>query len=256
MREYVDLHVETGDLKETGKVMQELGWTGFVAVKTCNTIEDIKNFRTTAESQASQNIHSAIKLDIQKPGELRKLSRKAIESSDFVYVSGGVEGLNRMASECWEVDLLCHPEKHREKDFINWRNSGLDHVMCKFMAERGMALEINFNSILNSRGMSRVFTLGRMMQNIRLARKYKVPLALTSGAQNPYELRSPLALSAAGRVLGMTYAESMKAVSDTPKKLIKKAGDRNDPDIILAGLEVVDWGELKPCQPKKRWGWY
>jgi RNase P/RNase MRP subunit p30 len=50
---------------------------------------------------------------------VQKKARSAVEAADLVLVSGGVEEINRAASECWEVDILCHPERVDGRDLMD-----------------------------------------------------------------------------------------------------------------------------------------
>ena len=174
----------------------------------------------------------------------------------MILVSGGSEEINRAASECWEVDVLMHPEKGSQRDLPDQKNSGLDHVTARFMAEKGIALGIDFSQLLNSYGMGRSLIMGRMRQNIMLARKYGTPIILASGASDKYGLRSPMDLYSVGISLGMDPGLAKKALSDYPAMLVKKARDRKDPRVITAGLEVVSGGPEKNPGGKKVSGWY
>lgn len=250
MRQYYDLHVPSPDLKDKIEVTEHLGWNGL-----CVTT-DLKGFSKKIESKETViDIFTGVELSPGSAQELRKNSRKVLESVDFVFVKGGIDEVNRVASESWEVDILCHPEKSAEKDFMRQKNSGLDHVMVKLMAEHGIAVEFNFSEILNSYGMLRSQIIGRMRQNIILARKYDAMVILTSGADDRWGLRAPRDLIAVGKMLGMTDAEAKAAVSENPIRLIEKSKNRKDPNVIMKGLEVLDWGEQKP-EKKRRYGWY
>ena len=87
-----------------------------------------------------------------------------------------------------------------------------------------------------------------------LARKYGTPLVLTSGARDKWGLRAPGELMAFGKCLGMTELEARDAVS--PAALLKKVSDRKNPNVILKGLEVLEWGKSKSKDKKKMFGWY
>ena len=88
-----------------------------------------------------------------------------------------------------------------------------------------------------------------------LARKYKVPVVIMSCAKNKFDLRSPRDLISVGKFLGLSEDESKLAVSKNPQKIIERSKDRKNPNILIKGLEVIDWGKQKPKQ-KKMYGWY
>ena len=261
---YYDLHahsVHSEDMKETVKetieLAEHLGWTGICIVKYLDKISDFKEFFESISGLESEiRILIGAEIDTKNPGDIQKKARNALKYADIILIHGGNDQINRAASECHEVDVLCHPEMDAKKDFIHQKNSGIDQIITKLMAERYIALELNFSEILDSHGVVRSQILGRMRQNVMLARKYNTPMIITSGARDKWDLRSPRELMAIGRMLGMTESEARSAVEEIPLKIIQKSEDRKNPNVIMKGLEVTKWGELEPRKEKKMWGWY
>ncbi|MDD5111657.1 MAG: RNase P subunit p30 family protein [Candidatus Altiarchaeota archaeon] len=188
--------------------------------------------------------------------DIEKNARKALDAADIIIAAGGSDDANRAAAECHEVDILLHPEKGREKDNIDSKNAGLDHVMAAMMAERGTALGIDFSQLLSCTGRWYAQLAGRIRQNVKVALKYHVPIVLASGARDTLGIRAPLDLAAAGRLIGIPEHDASKVVSSYPRKVVSKMKDRKNPNILLKGLEVTDWGGQKPKEPKRKYGWY
>ena len=117
-------------------------------------------------------------------------------------VEGGDETVNRKAVENSKIDILLSPEKNDKKDFMFSRNSGLNQVLCKLAAKNNVAIGFNFSNLLNCSGKERARLLGRMRQNYRLCKKYKVEIIFSSFAKNKYELRSSEFLKVFARILG------------------------------------------------------
>ncbi len=67
--------------------------------------------------------------------------------------------------------------------------------------------------VLNSNSFERSKILRRMMQNVKLCRKYKVKMLINSFAKNEYELRSRDALKSFGLVIGMNSREVIEATN-------------------------------------------
>lgn len=253
---YYDLNVDARGFEEKIELAGRLGWNGICLVKDFDS--DFKSF-----SKKVRDVGGGSEIDllvgarvfVKSPGEVQKKSRAALEYADLILVDGGDEGINRAASECWEVDVLCHPEKGVQKDYTSQRDSGVNHVSARFMAERYIALELNFSELLNTYGVVRSRVMGRMRQNVMLARKYGVLLIISSGAVDKSALRSPRELMAVGLTLGMDTG-FVKRVMEYPLEVIKKSRDRKNPDVLMKGLEVVDWGDSKPKEKKKMFGWY
>jgi len=222
MADFFDLHIGS-DSKEITEFAQRIGWA------SCVKPAEIK----------SKNVQE----------EVRKL-RKA---SDVIIVSGD-DTISRLASDCWEVDIIGSPEVHENGDFMHQLNSGIDYVIAKACAEKGIAVEFCFANILNSFGRKCSQLLSRMAQNVRICRGCSCDMVITSGASEKFGLRAPRDLIAFGVLLGMTLKEAGDAVSTNPKKILKKSGNRKNPNIITKGLEVRKW--VSKQKEKKAHGWY
>ncbi|MCS7105860.1 MAG: ribonuclease P, partial [Candidatus Aenigmarchaeota archaeon] len=163
--------------------------------------------------------------------ELRALVKRRKEF-DVLLVRGGDLELNREACEIPEVDILTHPELGRQ-------DSGLNHVLAKLAAKNFTAIEINFREIMFTTKKTRCLVLRNIQQNVRLAKKYKAPLVICSGAINHFELRDPYSLISIGCELGLELKEAKEAVSKIPQEIIKKIRERKDENWILPGVKVV-----------------
>lgn len=253
-RLFYDLHVESSrpDLPHQG--LKAAGWAGACILSSGGT----GSKRTEEISvDVSLQIMSGALIVPKNPDSVQKMARCALESgADLVYVAGGDEAINRAASECWEVDVICHPERVTGKDLLDQKNSGLDDVMARYMTERGIAMEICLAELLSCYGVVRSQVMGRMRQNIKLAKKYGTPIIITSGAGNPLGMRSPQDLYSLGISLGMDPFMAKASVSGFPAMLIKKSVDRRSPGVLLAGLEVASWGGSAENAKKKLSGWY
>ncbi|MBU0762718.1 MAG: hypothetical protein KKD39_06800 [Candidatus Altiarchaeota archaeon] len=232
--EYVELF--TGE--KVPKEALELGWSS-----VCVAV-DFPGKRTVAETLQA----AVVKSDIEKN------TKKAVETFDLVFVEASKEDDARKASELWNVDILYNNELNEARDLIYNKSSGLDNVICTFMAERNIGYLINASNVLDSGGSSRVKLLGRLRQNVLLCRKYGVKVVLSNCAKDRQGLRNPLDLAAIGSLFGMTSGESVDAVSKNPLFFIQKGLRRRDPNVLTDGLVVKEWGSQKH-QGKKRQGW-
>ena len=222
MAEFYDLHV-SGNLKELEAISSKLGWAKLVR---------------PAEAK-SKNVQE----------EARKLRKEA-----EVIIASGDDSVNRLASDCWEVDMIGSPETHDEGDFMHQMNSGIDYVIAKACAEKGIAIELNFANVLNAFGRRRAQVLARMAQNVSICRDCGCDVIITSGAKDKFGMRSPRDLMAFGIILGLKPEEALRAVSKNPAKVLRKTEDRKDPNVITKGLEVKKWGSRQ--KEKRIYGWY
>ncbi|MSR85917.1 hypothetical protein EXS74_00810 [Candidatus Woesearchaeota archaeon] len=134
---------------------------------------------------------------------LRGIPKNA--SKELVVVQGGDDILNRAVVSSRYVDILLDPHLGNRKDFMHQRNSGLNHVLCSLAKENNVAIGFSFSNILHAE--KRGVLLGRIMQNILLCRKYKIPMVIGSFAKEEWDVRNEKDLQAFFQVLGMTGKE-------------------------------------------------
>lgn len=125
-------------------------------------------------------------------------------------VKGGSDKVNRATLENKRVDILLSPESGRGDDLIHCRNSGLNQVLCALARRNDIAIGFNFCDILNSKERDKL--IGRMMQNIRLCRKFKVKMVFDCFTEKEWEKREKRDLFAFAQVLGMSPGEAKNAL--------------------------------------------
>ena len=104
-------------------------------------------------------------------------------------------------------DILFNLEFSRQTDFIHHRASGLNHVLAALAKQKKVAVGFNFSAILNAKPRQRAVYMGRIMQNIRFARKFRFRTVKASFAGSPWQLRSEHDLKSFFITLGMTAGE-------------------------------------------------
>jgi len=105
------------------------------------------------------------------------------------------------------INLIFDLEKSPSNDRIHQRESGFNHILAKITKEKNKFIGFNFSLILNTDTKERARLLGRMMQNVKICRKYKVNIYVGSFAREPYELRGFSELRSFGVCLGMNPGE-------------------------------------------------
>lgn len=99
------------------------------------------------------------------------------------------------------VTYLLDNEFDEEKDFVHQRRSGLNHIQLKECKKKGIVVLFNLSK-LRKQAPKRVSTIiGRMKQNVLLAKKYGVECALVSMASDVGEMRHAKDVDALKRVI-------------------------------------------------------
>ncbi|QQG38683.1 MAG: hypothetical protein HYS32_03710 [Candidatus Woesearchaeota archaeon] len=140
-------------------------------------------------------------------------------------------GSNRSFFESKKTEIITNLENHEKKDYLNQKNSGLDQVLCKLAKKNKIAIAFNLPLILKNQPE----ILGRIKQNIKLCRKYKIPMVLVSFAKDYLDMRNPTDLISLGISLGMTQKEAKEAVSINIEEIL----ERKNKNIITEGIEII-----------------
>ncbi|MGV8087368.1 MAG: hypothetical protein ACP5N1_07085 [Candidatus Woesearchaeota archaeon] len=98
-----------------------------------------------------------------------------------------------------KIDIILYSEESDRKDSFHYRSTSLNQVHAQLSKQNNISICINFGSLLeNSKNIEQ---LGKMMQNSRLIRKYKLKYNIFSLAQRPEFMRSKIILDSLGKVL-------------------------------------------------------
>jgi len=156
--------------------------------------------------------------------EIRKTVPTQFVKDRLVIVQGGDDSVNRRVVSSKRVDVLLDPHTGKRYDFLHQRNSGLNHVLCRLAKENNVAIGFSFSSVLQSKERGKL--IGRMMQNIKLCRKYKVRMVIGSFGKTQDDVRSEKDMQSFFKVIGMTGKEvQMNYVEERleyKKKFIRK----------------------------------
>jgi ribonuclease P/MRP protein subunit RPP1 len=216
------------DLEGMLAKLEALGWSGVCFL--CRSEEAMDQLKRALSALKTPGLDVAIsyKIETAQPEHLAKIAKTMRKRAEVILAHGGNLEINRTACETPEIDILAHPE-------IGRNDSGLDYVAAKLARENNVAIEFNFRGLLLSYKKTRAEIFSRMLENARLVRKAKAPFIITSGALEPYDLRSPYELMAFARALGLNPKESKKGLSE---KLLKENRKRLGGRWIMPGVEI------------------
>lgn len=190
---FQDIVFPTGNEKEFISVASGLGTGSLLFIYDFERKEDS---RKPIELQKETDI----KLDFGLLC-LEKDIFKARNYSKNLFIKAKDE--NRFIFEKFSNGNIFGLEEVARFDKLHYRASGLNQVLCKLAAENNISLCLSFSSILNSNESRRSVIIGRMTQNIKFCRKYKVNLRFASFAKEPFEMRAENDLKAFFRMIGI-----------------------------------------------------
>ena len=205
---------------------KDMGYSG-ICLTSINPANTFHGTEITMPMPRDFDICTGIEIKADNVSKLNKFINKSVNKVDIISVSGGHEDINRGAVENGHVDILAHPAS---------LGKSLNHVLSKAAADNGVAIDFNIDALIRYRGGSRVRILTALRQNARLARKFDVPMVITSNARSHYDLRGPREMMALGMLMGMTMEEALYAISTVPGSIINRNRNNNR---IMDGVEVV-----------------
>jgi len=128
-------------------------------------------------------------------------SKIKLSSSKRIFKSDIHKDRNSIESK--KADLIYGFETLSRKDGFHFLNSGLNHVIVKLMKDKNVSYGLSFSQLIGVSKYEQAVILGRIMQNIKLCKKYKVPIVVGSFANSPYLMRDSKDLLAFARTLGL-----------------------------------------------------
>ncbi len=192
----------------------------------------ITNHDDTVKGDLKSNFgFSGIEIRANSVGDLKRKIKLYHGKVAVLAVHGGNDKINRAALEDHRVDVLAHPSGEK-------REGALNHVLAKLAAKNGVAIEFNLNAIINSRKGERARVLLKMRSNLKLVRKYKAPMILTSNACSIYDLRAPREMIALASLFGMEREEATSALSDFPQGILEKRWKKESDVVVLKNVNL------------------
>ncbi|GBF36608.1 ribonuclease P protein component 3 [Methanofervidicoccus abyssi] len=216
------------------KLLKELGWHGSIVVQYHDNY-DKKIFEEVKEygEREGLKIYAGVKIKSESPKELVRYVKKFRSKVDVILVEGGILKINRQALELHDVDILSTPE-------LNRRDSGIDHVLARLGSVHRVAIELNFKQVLIKRNLyERARLLWAFRRNIHLAKKFNMPVVISSGAENIYGIKSPYDLRSFLNTLTGDPVYS-KTIMEFPYKIAEYRVYLKRDNVIRYGVEVVE----------------
>lgn len=231
---FFDFHIH-GDHKLAMEAIN-LGYHGIALISDSEEFEKRPNLLNgTVSKEHIKNISQplilkGVEIKAKNPEDLKKKINKFRKDMDVILVQGGNLKINRAATEDPRVDILCYPYRSRI-------DSGINHVLAAKAAENRVAIEINLKYLLINRLNQRHRILSQFQQIVKLHRKFKFPVIITSEANSIYDLRGPSDVIALAACFGMTSEEATEAMSAIPQEIMERNKLRDQ--IIVSGARLV-----------------
>jgi ribonuclease P/MRP protein subunit RPP1 len=234
MRRFIDLHVksppELDGLREMLELAAKLGFSGLGMVADRALFDSAKGM---APDQG---------LDLVSRADLRPKSPRDLTASlgrmrgrfEMIAVECQSKAVARQAAKDNRVDVLCFPTTVQER-----RKVGFDRQEASLAAGANCSYEVNVSDLLGKSPKVASGLTSIIREEVENARRFDVPLVVSSGAVNPLLMRDPRGLASVLNLFDIGEEEGLEAVSTTPWRLVETNRGKLGPGYVLPGVRVV-----------------
>jgi len=237
MRKFVDSHfcAPTADLDQLEKMISkssELGYRLIGAPLPPNLIRETIHKLQRICSDAKIDIVTRLDLVPNTPHELLLDLRRFRRRFEVVSVMCNSKPVARQAAKDRRVDLLSFPLTNLRKRFF-------DYAEAELASKALSSLEIDMAPLLSLKGFSRIHLLSRLRKELVIAKRFGVPVVLSSGAKDPYLMRSPYDYASLAALFGMPQESALCALSENSLSIIKRNREKLSSDYIAPGIRII-----------------
>lgn len=170
-------------------------------------------------------------------GESKKIK---ILKGEKIYAKNG----NELKIKCRKSNanflLLINPNKNVQrvairKCLVDGIFGEVGYPLIKEMSKRKISLVLPIRKLMNSTS-----AISSLSESIYLAKKYKVPIVIVSGAKSKWEIRGPSELIAFGEVFGLRRDEAKKALYEFQDKIWEREELKKEGRYVMPGVKIVE----------------
>jgi hypothetical protein len=130
------------------------------------------------------------------------------------------QSISRKDIENRFIDGHCNFENLSDRDKMHHRSSGLNQVLAGTLKQNGKLVIVSNENLLRASDLH--VKLGRLSQNIRIQKKYRIDVAIASFATRPGSMRSRHVLHGVCKCIGMDDLMAKQAQLSLGEKLNQK----------------------------------
>ena len=241
---YYDLNLK-GNSYETDKELilegHRLGWDYFNLLFSPEDYEIAIEYKDDLIAEVDDilkenprkiiSIEFGIEIRAKNQNEVYKIPQKFRNKCKYISVLGGDLKINRAVCENLRIDVLSRP-------YLNNRECGINQVLAKEAYRNNVAIEIVFNDILSSYLSYRSKIMAHFREIIKLHKKFKFPLIVSSGSSSMWDIRSPKDISAIFKSLDLSEEEIIRCLYDYPKNIVDFNNNREN--MVVEGVKKID----------------
>ena len=179
---------------------------------------------------------SRVDLRPRSPGELLVQLRRLRRRFEVVCVACESKVVARQAARDRRVDLLSFP-------LLDFRRRFFDGAEAE-LARGGLAgLEVDVKPLLVLEGAARVRLLSCLRREVAVARRFGVPVVVSSGVSVELLLRKPREMAALAFLFGLDEVSGLEAISRSAVAIVRRNREKLSAGFVAPGIRVVKEGK-------------
>jgi len=219
----------------------ELGFQLVGVTFPCNvSVEVIEKVRKICR-EAGADFASRVDLTPKTSHELLDNLRRFRREFELVSVSCTSKPVARQAAKDRRVDLLSFQASEPRRRFF-------DHAEAELASKALASFEVDVAPLLLLEGYQRIRLLSCLRREVTVARKFKVPVIISSGAATEHLLRNPNDFVALATLFDMTSERALESLSDVPLAIVRRNREKLSPDYVAPGVRVVRRRDCCLCE--------
>jgi len=239
VKTYIDLHLipKIKDPDEAGRLIKKAAELGYrMASITLRKGSDEKEAKRVVEICREVGIDPIMRLDLtpKNTRELLNDLRRFRRRYEIIAVISLKKSVARQAAKDRRVDLLSFLPIPKLRFF--------DKAEAELASRALASLEIEITPLLELNGMRRARLISCLRRETMIAKKFKIPIIISSGATSPHLLRKPRDYAAIASIFDLDQNTAIKAVSDAPKLIIERNRRKLSPNYVAPGVYIVRRG--------------
>jgi RNase P/RNase MRP subunit p30 len=121
----------------------------------------------------------------------------------------------------------------------NLRRRFFDEAEAELASQAFSSLEIAMAPILQLAGASRIPLLSRLRREVVTAKKFRVPITISSGATDEIFMRGPRDYAALATLFDLPTSSALKALSENPYVTVERNRKKLNPNYVAPGIHIV-----------------
>lgn len=238
-RIFADLHLcpNLERIEDSKRLIEKAAALGYNIIGISLPIgENREIIKTLQKEFLNIDLVTRVDLSPKNSGELLRLLSKVRWKFEVVAVECVTREITIQAAKDRRVDLLSFAPQDPTKHFFG-------DSEAKLASEKSAALEVNMSALLYSTGRLRINLLKVLRREVSVARKYSVPIVISSGASKPSMLRRPEDYAFLAYLIDLDLHSAKQALSENPKTIVERNRKKLNENYVCPGVYIVRRGE-------------